>query len=177
MRLYEITQGIQILEQILESDEDFTPEMKEELDKLQQDFPEKIQNCAAAVKNLRASRKTFKEERDRLNDYIKSRNRQIEWLENYIMAEMQRVGKKQVDTGIFNVKVQRNSQPRVIVLNTDDVPPIFKEKLEEWHVHRDTIKNYAMETGEIPAGVRLETGNHLRVNYTKKGKEEEADKK
>lgn len=109
---------------IEENDGELTPEIEEALSIKQEEFRDKIKSYSSVIKMLENDVNAIKEERDRLYDFQKSKEKTIERLKK-IMAEAintfgdtTKAGGKFVDYGIGKVSV-KNTQ--TVEIDTDSL--------------------------------------------------------
>ncbi len=78
--------------------------------------------------------------------------RRAEWLKGYVFTAMMATGSKKLETPLFKLAIQRNSQPSV-TLAGETIPDAFKREktvieldrakvIEMWKCHRDAFANY-----------------------------------
>lgn len=88
------------------------------LDGIQMDFASKVDGICRVMRNLQAAGAMYMQEVDRLRAAADRLQRAHDRLKAYILACMLRAKLPRVETPLFKVRVQRNSQPAV----TCDVP-------------------------------------------------------
>lgn len=159
MRLYEITD--KLLEQFADDESDDFETV--EIEKWEEEFERKVAACSAVVKNLVAEEKMCRE----MSQHFSKRAGQIEkraqWLKEYIKRNLEFVGKKKVDAGIFSVRIQK-SPMSVKIIDEEIVSDDFKWIFEEWRFDKKLIAGCVKLTGEVPAGVEVHQGTHLRIS-------------
>lgn len=161
MKLYEISDEI---EAILKPDSD--EEVNEnDLDLLFMKFNEKVGNCIAVLKNMKARKEAIKEERIRLQTSENAMMNKIKNLQEYVIKEMKRVKTKKIHVGIHSAYIAPN--PMSVNVNMEElserwvrIPP----PLEPTPNAKEIIK-HIKKTGEIPKGVEIINKEHLRVNW------------
>ena len=159
MRLYEIRQDI---EQILnpQEGEDFNPEI---LDELRLRFEEKVENCIAYIKNLKSDEEALDKEIKRLQARKQAAENKRRGLSDYVKAEIEAVGRQGVDTGVHRARIAR-SPISVEVIDTNAIEDGYKETVTEERIDKEAILAHFRETGEIPSGVEIRAGTHLRIS-------------
>ena len=161
MKLYEITD--EILQKISDAElETSEEEVTAELEKLEGEFRNKMEGCAAVIRNLTAEAKMLKEEADRLKRRASTATERADWLKRYVKRQMERLGRKEYRAGIFKIRLQK-SQPRVEVIDENAVPSELKSIETIVKVDKKAIARMVMNTGELPEGVRIITGEHVRI--------------
>ena len=158
VKLYEIREDIEAA-LTPEPDEPFNPETLAALDLK---FDDKVSACVAFIKNLRAHRKAIKAERERLEAKEKTAANDEKSLIAYVLSNMQQAESTEAGQGMHKAKIQRNSQPSVIVHQEHKIPDRFV-RIETKVLSRE-IAAWYKETGEIPNGTDIVEGEHLRVS-------------
>lgn len=168
MNLYEITSDIQrrmdALQERLENGEIPPPDDDEVtalLGLIDGDLTDKVEAYRYVVLNLQAQENAYKDEIAKLNAGKKSVSNNIDRLKNAVLGAMTATGQKsfKFDTGF--VRVQKNSQPSVVLdIDPRHLPPEFQKITIE--ADTTAIKAFIKNGGEIK-GVRLVDGEHLRI--------------
>ena len=158
MQLYAITD--EILNRYADIDgEEFD---MAELEKWNVIFEDKIESCAAVVKNLSAEADACREEARRLTKKATVIGNRVDSLKDYIKRNLEYVGKRKVDAGVFTVRIQKSPMSVEIqdeALITDE----YKWEFSEWRFDKKAIATAIKETGEIPDGVEVHQSEHLRI--------------
>ena len=125
------------------------------------DFKDKLSNCIAYIKNLRAEEDILKAEIKRLQARLKAVQNKTHGTAQYVKGELMSLELKKIDTGLHKVRIQ-NSPLSVEVSTLDHLP-------EDWiKVERKAIKSeiiaHLKDTGEIMPGVTPIYSTHLRYD-------------
>ena len=137
-------------------------ELRTELAALEIEFDDKIENCIAYLKNIRAEEEALSAEIKRLTARKKAAQNRADSLKRYTLTEMELAGKVGVQVGVHKARLAK-SQDAVIVLDETLVPD-FYVKIER-KVQKREILCWYKETGEILDGIEIETDrNHLRIS-------------
>ena len=163
--LWEIKESIaQILyapaDELDEISEESFAELEAELGKLNIQFDEKVVACIKAIKNRKAESKMIAGEIKKLRQMKQASDNNTERLVNYVMNMMDSLKLTESGTGLFKASI-RNSPLTVEEIDIHDVPDEFVEvvlKLKK----REAI-DHIKKTGEIPQGVDMVQGRHLRI--------------
>jgi hypothetical protein len=155
LKLYEITNGI--------IDAQHETVNTDQLDALQVAFDEKAVGCACVIKNLTGEISAIDAEIKRLSDLRNARQNNVDRLRAYLLSCMQAAGIKKVENGVHGLRIQKNSQLSINVLDADRVPVRFKEIVTETRIDRKAIAAEVKASGEIPDGVDARQGEHLRI--------------
>lgn len=127
MKLYELTEEYLTLQEMAYDPEVDEQTLRDTLDGVFGEFEDKADGCAKIIVNAKADIEAIKAEEDRLRARRKHLESQNDWLKNYLMANMQAIGKEKIKTTLFNISVQKNGgkEPLVIVGSLDDIPGKF----------------------------------------------------
>ena len=136
-------------------------EIRTRLTPLEIEFDDKLENCLAYLKNLRAEEEALGAEIKRLTARKKAAQNRAESLKAYTLVEIELTQRTGVSVGPHKARIAK-SQNGVIVLDETEVPDEFV-KVERKPKKADILKWYKA-TGEILPGIDIETGRvHLRV--------------
>ena len=157
MKLYEIpTLYQQLLDMAEEQDIDFS----EALDSLEDAFEEKAENIVKIMRTLEAKEKAYKDEVDRLNAQRKMLNNRVQALKDYLQENMNVMGKKKVESGLFTVAIQK-SPPTLKIDDDKYIPDGYwipqPPKLDRKELLQD------IKLGEEIEGVEIVQGEHVRI--------------
>ena len=160
MKLYKIRQE---LEDVLVYDEEGQTFDCNRFDSLKLEFEDKLEGCAAVMKNLRAESDAVDDEIKRLQKRKSAIDNNIAQLKNYVKFELDKLNITKIDAGIHKFRIQRNSQPTVQVLNIVLVPKEFKETVVEVNPKKSDMAKHFKDTGEELPGTFITQNTHLRV--------------
>lgn len=158
MKLYEIRQDMQDLLNKM-GDDNFDGAR---LSQLEIEFHEKLGNCAAVLKNMKASIKAYAEEIKRLQDSKKAVANAYESLSNYVKREMELAEVSKSEHGVHKIVVREASKPSVVILDEDVISNDWK--VIQRKVDKESIFKNFTETGEIPFGVDIRKTTHIVVS-------------
>ena len=137
-------------------------ELRTELAALEIEFDDKIENCVAYLKNLRAEEEALSAEIKRLTARRNATRNKDESLKSYTLTEIELAGRLGVQVGVHKARLAK-SQDAVIVLDENEVPDEFVKT--ERKVQKREILKWYKETGEILDGIEIETNRkHLRIS-------------
>lgn len=159
MKLYEITSGYQIIQNMLEEG-DNNKVVVDTLDSINDELEEKFGNCAYIIKNLEAQEKAFKEEAERLARKANTVKKSIASLKQYVMQNMELAGRVKINTPICTIWKQKNPKESVVIDNPLLIPQ------EYWRNNPDIVKSLIYDdisNGKEVPGAKLEQGYHLRI--------------
>ena len=167
-KLYEIREDFeQILNPPPADEESDSPilsegEIRAGIASLEIEFDDKIENCLAYLKNLRAEEEALSAEIKRLTARKKAAQNRADSLKAYTLVEIELTERTGVLFGAHKARLAK-SQDAVIVIDENLVPDRFVEI--ETKVKKREILKWFKETGEILNGIDIETDRvHLRVS-------------
>ena len=141
------------------SEEEFN-ELDAELGKLKIQFDEKVDACIKAIKNRKAESKMIAGEIKKLRQMKQASDNNTERIINYMMAMMTSLELTEAGTGLFKASI-RNSPMTVEELDIHEVPENFVAV--ELKLKKREVIDHIKKTGEIPPGVDMVYGRHLRM--------------
>lgn len=164
LKLYEITQGmIDQLDIFLESEgSDFDKENYSEIMLfLKDELKNKSSSLLQYIQNLQMLNKSAKEEADRLQKLIKTRSNKVERLKNYLVATLQVLETKKIETDLGSYGIRKNPD-KLEIYDLSALPKEFIRIKEEKEPDKDKIKAYIREYGELN-GARITCGYSLQI--------------
>lgn len=164
LKLYEITQGmIDQLDIFLESEgSDFDKENYSEIMLfLKDELKNKSSSLLQYIQNLQVLNKAAKEEADRLQKLIKTRSNKIERLKSYLVATLQVLETKKIETDLGSYGIRKNPD-KLEIYDLSALPKEFIRIKEEKEPDKDKIKAYIREYGELN-GARITCGYSLQI--------------
>lgn len=118
----------------------------------------------AVIKNLAGEEAAISTELERLKAMLDRRKRNKESLLAGLKFGMEALGFQKVTDGVHTAKIVNNSRPSIDITDKDAVPAKFKTESIDIKVDRNAILQQVKETGEIPDGVEVRQGNHVRIS-------------
>lgn len=103
MKLYEITDALLQVEDLLEAGED----VQDTIDALQLSMEDKIEGLVKVIRNFEASAEAKKNEAKRLKEQAEKDQANADRLKDWIKLNLIRLGKKKVETDLFKVTVTK----------------------------------------------------------------------
>jgi len=160
--LYEMAQQYEDMKAIAETFEDDTGIMQEALDNIQDKIDTKAENIAKFIKSLEAERDCFKAERERLEKKERSINNKINWLKNYLLAELQKLNISKVKGKILSLVIKKNPVS-VLVKDEKIIPENYFIINTTRQVSKTAIKE-AIENGQVVPGAELTQTISLKIS-------------
>lgn len=163
MKLYQLTdQYQQLLDDITDCTDDGVrfEGLTDQLDMLEGDIATKLESCAKMMRALDARAKTFKGEESFFKNKAKSANNAAEGLEDYICAQMEKIGMEAVNGKTLKIKLCKNGNPSLIC--EGEIP-------EEYTVPQPNEPNNEKIRQDLMSGVELpfaslKYGKHIRIS-------------
>ena len=153
MKLYELTEEIRTLEQMLERDDVDQDSFLAALDGLRIEKDAKIANTGLLIKQLRADTNARKDAIRSLQERNKTTENHIAWLVGYLGIHVEHT----VKTPLVTVSKQKGRE-RLMVDADAQLPDLFYRKELNKSALRDALKD-----GEEYHGVRMERGDDFVV--------------
>lgn len=135
---------------------------------IEEEFDIKAENVAVYIKHLISDVKDMKEERSKLSERIKAKERKAEQLKKYLFDNMRLIGVNKIDRPRACLTVRKNAASLVV-----DDEDKFISMLQ--HIGRDDLLRYAkpeirktdiknlMKLGETFDGASLESGFSMTI--------------
>lgn len=162
MNLYEISDHLRNLEEVIELNGEITPEAKEILDTIQGTFNEKIESTAKLLNWWKGQEVTIDNEIKRLTELKKVKKNSIARVKDFVLESMINAEKKKIDTGLFKVTVRTNAE-KVEIVNDMEIDPEFLITEELTKIDKKGLKLRYQETGEVPSGVKITRSQSLMI--------------
>lgn len=135
-----------------ETGEVLNEEKLHELLDLKQNINEKLENISLYIKNLDAEAKAINNEQKNLDKRKKQKQKRADWLRNYLIEQMQRLGQKDFETAKTRLRV--STRPKTFIDDESLIPKEYFNEKTTYTVSLSKIKE-AIENGETVAGARL----------------------
>lgn len=180
LKLYETVDALQVVrEWVYENDEAIRAaegalpdELAALLESAEIDFKVKTENVALFVRELLANAAAVEAERNRLDARVSHYKKAAESLKGYLKGQMERADIPKVEGRLVTVRLQKNP-PAVKVLATQEELAAMRDELhtslfvtvvpESYRVDTDYVKAVWKNGAELPAGITVEQGQHLRI--------------
>lgn len=160
LSLYQITNAFPMLiEQEEMSEEDKKKVEKELIELLQQ----KSQNLIGYTRNIELTIEAMKNEEKRISEQRKTLENRLTKFKEYVKECMEQGGFTKLETPLGILSIAKNSVS-VEIINEDEIPNEYKTQIITTKINKTKIKDNFKKTGEIPAGVNINTQNtSLRI--------------
>lgn len=133
----------------------------ERLDALEGELLHKAENICRYVQQCKADSEAYTMEAKRLQMLATKATNKADRLKDYLMEVMERHQFKNLDTELFNLRIQKNSQPSVILRDGCPVPEKFQRI--EVSLDKKAVIAAAKSGDQLPPELSLSIGSHLRI--------------
>lgn len=163
MNLYEITNNLLALQELLESDELDPDVLADTMEAVEGEYEIKLEGYCRVIKNLESTVTAVKNEVDRLNAKRKSLERNIDSLKSRMFDSMKTTGNTKIKGELFTVSIQKNGgkAPIIVDVDTAELPDNLVRITESPDI--DAIRRYIDTVGETPYAHVGERGESLRI--------------
>lgn len=127
MRLYELSEQYEILEQMLYDGETEEQVIRDTMEAIFGEIEDKAESYAIIITGMEADIKALKAEESRLNARRTSLENRQKTLKTTLMENMKAIGRQKIKTPLFTISVAKNGgqEPLVIDGAIDDIPGRF----------------------------------------------------
>jgi hypothetical protein len=126
---------------------------------LEVDIESKLTGCVKVYQSLKADE--LEMEYKRLRERAKTIGARAEKLKEYMKENVEKLGEKKMEVGVFILTVCNNSQPSVEVYDISQVPDVY-DKVHEREIDKKLVLESHKIGLEVP-GCHIERGTHLRI--------------
>lgn len=185
MNIFEINSKLlSIIDEIEENEGEITPEIAAVLQATKENFNEKVKNYVNVIKTLENDIRLIKEEKDRLSNIQKSKEKTIDKLKDILVETTKMFGSETksgglaVDYGFGKIHIRKSE---VVELDADTADKIVREfnscmklysmqhMLDSTNVTKNDIIEYIKNTDDLNFGEATITNNdlsNLRANIS-----------
>ena len=162
--LYEIVTAYEeIGEALMESGGELTPELQQQWDDINEQFETKVENTALYIRNLDATAKALKVERERFAVRVRSVEVASKRLKEYLKLNMERAEIPVVKTLRVNARIQKNPKPAITWFRDIDNLPVQYRRVTVT-VDLEAAHSRWAAVQELPVGFEVDdTKTHLRL--------------
>lgn len=125
------------------------------------DLETKAWHIAALILQFDGDVVAIKAAEDRMAARRKALERRIEWLREYLLVQLLRVGIGEIDSPEFQIRLRENP-PKVVVDDEVAIPKGFKRTETVVSIRKDEIRQ-ALLAGNKVAGAHLERDKRLSI--------------
>ena len=161
--LYEIPTRYEHFYQTMmeQNDGEITQDLIQTLDAIDEEFSDKVEACCRMISELRSRSEVAAKEANRLVAKARVHGNKADRLAQYVKENMQRMGTKTIENGLFRATVSDN--PVSVDVTDEEAVPY------EFFVHRDPVLSKtkikaALEGGDEVPGAQLVRKTGLRIS-------------
>lgn len=125
------------------------------------DLEAKAWNIAAVIQQFEGDVVVIKDAEQRMAARRKTLDRRVDWLREYLLVQLLRVGIHEIDSPEFVIRV-RDNPPKVIFDDESVVPDTFKRQEIIVSIRKDDIRKTLLEGQAVP-GAHLEREKRLVI--------------
>lgn len=161
MRLYELTEQYQILEDMMYDPEVDNLTIEDTMEAIFGEIEDKAEGYAKIILGMKSDIDELKAEEDRLRARRKSLEDKQTRVKDTLLENMQAIGKTRIKTALFTISVAKNggNEPLVIDGNIEDIPGKFlipqPPKVDNDAVRRLLVEKQVDWAHLEPRGVHL----------------------
>lgn len=161
---------LDLLDQLV--DGEVPPDLEPLLDASVANIDEKAAGIVKALRNLAATEDMLKIEIDRLQQRRKKIQERHEWLKDYLLRNMERLGLQRAGLPAFYATVQQ-SQPKVVLSEAAEKATSWDEfhelglthfVVESLELSKRSMLDAYKEGTPLPPSVSVVRGKHLRIS-------------
>lgn len=160
LKLYELSQNYQNLQELMENEDVPAEMLKEALDAVGDEIEKKAEGIAQIINVITGYIDMIKKEKARLDKTQKTYENKVKYLKQYLQDAMQQTGKTKFKTNLFSFGIQKNPAS-VNITDVYAVPTQFRE-VQEPKLNKKAILE-ALKNGEEIAGAEIVQGESLRI--------------
>ncbi|HEY2851119.1 MAG TPA: siphovirus Gp157 family protein [Gemmatimonadaceae bacterium] len=179
LRLYDAIEALDILDELIEEhaaqieasggDIEAIPAIAELLAFAEHDFEATVERYGLKIRTLLAEAEGAKVETDRLQAVVNRKTNAAKRLKEFLKRNLESRDVRKVVTSLVTVRIQANGQPSVRAASEGLIEELyasgseFIRRKEIFDLDRDKILAARENGEELPAGILVEKGSHLRV--------------
>jgi hypothetical protein len=163
LKLWELGEELEsVIAEIVERDGEIDEETEIAFNAVQLAFAEKVERVVFAIRNNEARARMVNDEIDRLKDLARPYERTVKSLKRYLYETMSRADVKKIDRPLAKAWIQKNGRPQVLFGGDPrELSPEFQRVTVD--LNRDAVLRLHNEAKELPPGIEVVTGTHLRI--------------
>lgn len=138
-----------------------TPDFVNALNSLEGEIGYQMEGLCYVLKNVTSLRDQLKAEAAMLQQRAGRLSEKEQQIKDCLRSILERGGETKRQAGRFTVRIQRNAQPSVLILDMDQIPAKF-DRQQPREINRHAVLD-AMKAGEDVPGVEVSVGSHVRV--------------
>lgn len=165
MKLYEISKEMQDVLILLESEETEIDSgaLEEYLEKLEQNYTEKLDNIACYIKNEQAMADAIDNEVRNLLERKKSHDKRVLNLKEYVSSFMVQMGLNKLETARNKISFRKSSSVEIDVELFKESCPQLVERVEVEQIPSKAELKALLKAGEILTGVEIIEKQNIQI--------------
>ncbi len=163
LALYQLSHNyLQAFEALTDTYADLPSEViNDTLEALSGELEEKAVSVAKFLRNMETLAEAIKTAEADMAKRRKTLESRVSWLKGYLKTSMEQTGITKIECPYFKLSLQ-NNPAAVIILNEDDIPEQFKERITSWKIDKNAIKE-VLKGGKTVKGAVLVHGSRLVI--------------
>lgn len=150
--LYELTNDLEEIMELLTQDDLPYEQWKEVYDHLMTLITEKSENTIKYIRNIESRIAVAKTEEDRLKSYRQTEEKKLKRLKEYMVLCLQQANINKLETGLGRVSLRK--APTSVEIDESIIPKKYQEKQIVYKTDKNAIKKLLLD-GEVIKGARL----------------------
>lgn len=179
LRLYDAVEALEILDDLIEEhaaiieanggDIEAVPAIAELLAFAEGQFETVVERWGLKVRSLTVEAEAAKSEADRLTAIVNRKVNAAKRLKEFLKRQLEVRQITKVTTPLVTVRIQKNGQPSVRAASEGLIEELyasgseFIKRKETFDLDRDRILAASDNGEELPAGILIEKGSHIRI--------------
>ena len=133
---------------------------EEEIEKLEDDYKNKVDNIVCYIKDLQALSDAIKTEKTALDERLKANDKKVETLKNYVARSLEMRDMDKLETARNKLSFRKSKS--VVIADDAIVPSQYIRTLVTEKIDKKAIGD-ALKKGEIINGCYLKESNNLQI--------------
>jgi hypothetical protein len=125
------------------------------------DLEGKAWNIAALIQQFEGDAVVIKDAEQRMTARRKSIEKRVDWMREYLLVQLLRVGIHEIDSPEFVIRV-RDNPPKVILDDETVIPGTFRREEIVVSIRKDDIRKTLLD-GQVVPGAHLEREKRLVI--------------
>lgn len=174
VRLYQLTDRLQaVQEALMENGGELTPALEMELDLVEGAVEEKVERTLHLIRQMEATAAARKAaldqydgERNRLRALVKAGEASAKGLKEYLIHELRRQGREEIETATFKAKIRRASRPKIEwAREVSELPEEYRRVTVDADTNKawDDLRKAPEGEEALPDGFKVEYSEWLDV--------------
>jgi hypothetical protein len=164
LALYQVVDALLAIGETLEENGgELTPDLAEQLDRLEGARDLKVERIVLFMRNLDATAAAADAEAQRLAAIAHRKRAVAARLKEYLKTQLEVAGIAKIETPLCTVRIQKNSRPTIkCTVPLDTLPEGFIRVRREFN--SEAAYELYKAQAPLPEGILVELGSHLRIS-------------